>query len=84
MFYKIGDKYYVLVGSKYVELKFEIKGNDINAIPTENVIEKNPNVKAIEKTFNNDFKKEIIKSQKSFGEHESERGQERNRSRFDR
>lgn len=85
MFYKIGNKYYVLVGNKYAEVTFKVEGNDVHAVPTSSVIEKTPNLKVIEKVFNDDFKKEIINSKKSFNDNRLERETEHHgRSRFDR
>lgn len=68
MFYKIDKDYYVLVGRKYVKVEFEVDGNEINAIPTKEVIERNDDIKVISKPYNNDFIKEIIDMSKKKNE----------------
>lgn len=64
MFYKIDNDYYVLVGNKYVQVKFEINGDDVNAIPLNKKIERDINVEATSQPFNDDFKKQIINKNK--------------------
>jgi len=64
MFYEINKDYYVLVGRKYIKVDFKVEGDEINAIPTKEFIEKDNNVKAIPKSFNDEFKKEIINMKK--------------------
>lgn len=60
MFYKIDNDYYVLVGSKYVLVKFEIIGNEIIAKPLNKKIEKSDGLKIIDQPFDDLFKKEIM------------------------
>ena len=33
MLYKIKDKYYILVGNKYIEVKFSIKDDNVSLSP---------------------------------------------------
>lgn len=62
MLYKINDKYYIRIGSKYVEVKLEVKNKDVNIIPiNENIIENYDKSKIEEIVFNDDFKNNIIK-----------------------
>lgn len=64
MFYKINNDYYVLVGNKYVQVRFEVQGDDVNAVPLNKKIERDINVNAIAQPFNDDFKKQIINRNK--------------------
>lgn len=60
MIYKIGNKYYILVDSKYVEVTFKSENNDVSIIPDrKSFIEKSPKVTAEEILFDNEFKKSI-------------------------
>lgn len=59
MFYKIGNDYYVLVGNKYMQVKFKIDGEEINAVPTGKSVEKNSAEKVQAYQFNEDFKKQL-------------------------
>ena len=64
MFYKIDNDYYVLVGNKYVQVRLEVKDNDVNAIPLDKKIERDININAVAQPFNDDFKKQIINKNK--------------------
>lgn len=64
MFYKINNDYYVLVGNKYVQVRFEVQGDDVNAVPLDKKIERDINVNAVAQPFNDDFKKQIINRNK--------------------
>lgn len=64
MFYKIKDDYYVLVGNKYMQVKFKVDGEEINSVPTGEFLERNSSVKAEECPFNEDFKKQITRNGK--------------------
>lgn len=63
MFYKIDNDYYILVGSKYMQVKFETKGKEINAVPTGKEIERNPSIKVVSQPFDEEFKKQVNKKQ---------------------
>lgn len=78
MFYKIKDDYYVLVGNKYMQVKFKVDGEEINSVPTGEFLERNSSVKAEECPFNEDFKKQITRRR------ELERDEIKERSRFGR
>lgn len=87
MFYKIDDNYYVLVGNKYVQVKFEVKDGDINPVPLDKKIERDAHTKAIAQPFNEEFKKSIInknKPQRSLENKEENDDEPRSRSRFGR
>lgn len=63
MLYEIKDKYYVLVGNKYINIKMIIKNNDVELIPNQSeFIERGINVKAKEVSFDDTFKKAYINS----------------------
>lgn len=85
MFYKIDNDYYVLVGNKYVQVKFEVKDNDVNAIPLNKKIERNASIKAIAQPFNDDFKKQIInKNKPKIILEDDKESEHKNRPRFGR
>lgn len=65
MIYEIESKYYVKVGSKYVELELTISGDDVLLKPTDKYLE--PTAKTVVKQiqFNDTFKKEYIEKHKS-------------------
>lgn len=69
MIYKIGNKYYILVDNKYVEVTFKSDRDDISIIPDrKSFIEKNSKVVVEEIKFDDDFKKNIKSTMnKSFG-----------------
>jgi len=64
MFYKIDKDYYILVGNKYIQVDFEVNGNDINSKPLNKEIERTPKINAKPQPYNDDFIKEIIESKK--------------------
>lgn len=73
MFYKIKDNYYVLVGNKYMEVKFTVENGEVQAIPNDGkYIERSANVNAIPQPFDNDFQKKIKDKEKSFGLNKSD------------
>ena len=78
MFYKIENDYYVLVGNKYMQVKFNVDGEEINPVPTGKYIERNSSVRAEEYPFNEDFKKQFTRRR------EPERDEIKERSRFGR
>ena len=70
MFYKINDKYYVLVGNKYMEVEFIIENGEVQAKPSNGrYIERTTNVNAIPQPFDEDFQKKIKNKEpeKGFG-----------------
>lgn len=73
MFYKIKDNYYVLVGNKYMEVKFTVENGEVQAKPVNgSYIERSSNVNAIPQPFDNDFQKKIKDKEKSFGLNKSD------------
>ena len=73
MFYKIKDNYYVLVGNKYMEVKFTVENGDVQATPNNGkYIERSSNVNAIPQPFDEDFKNKIKDKGKSFGMNKSD------------
>lgn len=67
MLYKIKEKYYILVGNKYIRVEVVPNGkDDIQLIPKmEEFIEKNNSVLATNVDINDSFKKQIIRNSKS-------------------
>lgn len=66
MFYKIKDNYYVLVGNKYMEVKFTVENGEVQAAPSNgSYIERNNTVNAIPQPFDEEFKNKI--KNKGFG-----------------
>ncbi len=62
MLYKIKDKYYILVGNKYVEVKFSIKDDNVSLSPdSSSYIEKNGNIVVKQQMFDDKFKEELKK-----------------------
>ena len=60
MFYKINDKYYVLVGNKYMEVEFTVENGEVQAKPSNGAyVERTANVNAIPQPFDEDFKDKI-------------------------
>lgn len=84
MLYKIDNNYYIHIGRKYIEVNFQIKGNDVSLIPNnKKFIEDNGGLKTTEYVFNDEFKKKLIESRKSRLT-EEHKEKETNRSRFGR
>ena len=70
MFYKIKDNYYVLVGNKYMEVKFTVENGEVQATPSNgSYIERNNTVNAIPQPFDEEFKNKI--KNKGFGMNKS-------------
>lgn len=67
MLYKIREKYYVLVGNKYIRVEVVPNGkDDIRLIPKmEDYIERNKNIKATTINVDDNFKKQFIRNSKS-------------------
>lgn len=60
MLYNIDDKYYVLVGRKYIRVMPEVKGDEVVLTPNQKeYIEKNDSLKVKEQPFNEEFQKYI-------------------------
>lgn len=60
MIYKIGNKYYILVDGKYVEITFKSENDNVSIIPDrKSFIEKSSKVIAEEIKFDDDFKKSM-------------------------
>lgn len=73
MFYKIKDNYYVLVGNKYMEVKFTVENGEVQAKPVNgSYIERSSNVNAIPQPFDDDFQKKIKNKEKGFGMNKSD------------
>lgn len=73
MFYKIKDNYYVLVGNKYMEVKFTVENGEVQAIPNYGkYIERSANVIATPQPFDDDFQKKIKEKGKGFGINKSD------------
>lgn len=69
MFYKINDNYYVLVGNKYMEVKFTVENGEVQATPKNGkYIERSSKVNAIPQPFDEEFRKKLKNKGKSFGE----------------
>lgn len=65
MLYEINNKYYILVGNKYIEIDFSINKNDVNIVPNSSkYIEKSDKLKVKKHTFNDDFKEKLSKKNK--------------------
>ena len=60
MLYNIDDKYYVLVGRKYVRVIPEVKGDEVVLTPNQKeYIERTDDLKVKEQPFNDEFQKFI-------------------------
>lgn len=65
MLYKIKDDYYILVENRYVKVDFDIKGDNVEVrADNSKSIEKTSSVVATSVSFNDTFKKDIIKNNK--------------------
>lgn len=60
MFYKIDNDYYVLVGDKYMQVKFSVDGEELNSTPTGKELERNTVKNVKPQPFDDDFKKQFI------------------------
>lgn len=68
MFYKIKDNYYVLVGNKYIEVKFTVKNGEVQASPINGkYIERSQNIEAKPQPFNEEFQNKIKENEKRKG-----------------
>ena len=64
MLYNIDNKYYILVGNKYVKVDFNVKNDNVTIVPNRKEYkERNVNLIVKEQPFDDKFKEEIKKKQ---------------------